>query len=179
MDAEQRIQEQLDRLGLKIEQEFKMRYHNSCMINDWGVVVMNNGDGKFYPQTTMSIFTLEPEDIVWKEFIQPNWSEDLLNWCKGIKDCWIALDNDESEFWIYEYKPIYETGDYWRISTGDCENLIKTFIKNSLKNEIISILQTGRDETVIQIKDGKPYLREVINGEIQEGVRLNGFCSKK
>ena len=170
MNKEQRIQRELDRLGLKVGQEFKIGVAPALYyINDYGLIQYKfaQSEDNF---SRYSILELEPKDITWREFTQPDWSEDLLCWCKGLIDCWAAKDIDIEDVYIYRKKPayVYENDDYWDSFIGSWDSLAGKFVKDSLLVEIIKYLQEGENGTVIQIIDGKPYLRQVIDGVIQE-----------
>ena len=109
---------------------------------------------------------------------QPNWSEDLLGWCKCLADCWIAKDYTKylksdcaKGISIFKEKPVHEEdgdrGDYWNNSTVECADLEYISVKDCIISEIDKHLQTGENGTVIQVIDSKPYLRQVIDGEIR------------
>ena len=183
MGAEERIQKELDRLGLQIGQKFKINDSSKYepikyRVTSYGVIVFDTSSGEVKALTRESILALEPEDIVWREFIQPDWSEDLLGWCKSLADCWIAKDyakhtkdDDTKCIFIFKEKPIHEEGgnggDYWRNATVECADLGYISVKDCIISEIDKHLQAGKNGTVIQVIDSKPYLRQVIEGEIK------------
>ena len=187
MGAKQRIQKELDRLGLQIGQNFKVNdssiYGIMHRINSYGAILFddNSGETKVSGQ---SILTLEPEDIAWRELMQPDWSEDLLGWCKYVEDCWIAKDYTKylksacaKGIYIFKEKPVHEEdgdgGDYWNSPTVECADLGYISVKNCIISGLDEHLQAGKNGTVIQIIDSKPYLRQVIDGEIRFTEEIN------
>ena len=183
MGAKQRIQKELDRLGLQIGQGFKIKDNSiyeplMYRITPYGAIVYDTSSGGA-KISIQSILALEPEDIAWRELIQPDWSEDLLGWCKSLADCWIAKDYTKylksacaKGIYIFKEKPVHEEdgdgGDYWNNPTVECADLGYISVKDCIISEIDEHLQIGKNGTVIQIIDGKPYLRQVVDGEIQE-----------
>ena len=72
MGAKERIQKELDRLGLQMGQNFKINdssiYESiTHRINRYGAILFDNSLGET-KVSGQSILTLEPEDIVWREF---------------------------------------------------------------------------------------------------------------
>ena len=181
MGAKERIQKELDRLGLEVGEYFRVNGSNlhelKYRVTSYGVIVFDTSPGET-KVSVQSLLALEPEDIAWREFTQPDWSEDLLGWCKSLADCWIAKDYTKylksacaKGIYVFKEKPVHEEdgdgGDYWNNSTVECADLGYISVKDCIISEIDEHLQAGKNGTVIQVIDSKPYLRQVIDGEIK------------
>ena len=182
MGPKERIKKELDRLGLEVGEYFRVNdsslHEIKYRVTSYGVIVFDTSSGET-KVSVQSLLALEPEDIAWREFTQPDWSEDLLGWCKSLADCWIAKDYTKyfksacaKGIYIFQEKPVHKEdgdgGDYWNNPTMECADLGYISVKDCIIFEIDEHLQTGKNGIVIQIIDGKPYLRQVIDGIIQE-----------